>query len=629
MNFDSRQDATQAEQGPAFPSGGEYCAALQNTDLCFRRLDLQRARPLLNAIGIPRPISGSAAAVFSLTCSDGRRVAVKCFTRHALDQESRYQKISEHLAQVQVETLSQPWKVSFEYLTDGILVEGARYPIVVMDWVDGIQLSQWLNMHHQNQTAVMDLAHKFAELITDLRKQNIAHGDLQHGNLLVAPDHTFRLVDYDGLYVPTLEGQSGREVGHRNYQSPRRKLRDFGPAMDNFSAWVIYTSLVSVAADPNLWSGLHDEDGEYLLLTADDFADPASSERFPGLLRHPNPEVSSSMRQLEVLCGKPLDDVPALDSSWLPVREGDPSVLRGDAGTEDASSAQAGNPDWLSSHLSNPAAPSSLAVPSFQGRRIQEFLLSGLGILTVGVPLCMHGLGHLNPYLTVVGFLLTALLFVSFSSIARSTRSEVRGLHNSHKSLDQLLALASEAAVHYAVAQEEAARLAKEDSDKVEEVANKNRELTHHLQASYAGIEFERNAATERLRGDIASLKSERDEALQERLIPLQQPWVQEKLLSFKLSKARLRGITSKDISMLSKSKIRTAADVGGVKRIKSGADAVIIVADGTLVKVSGIGPRKADTLYTWRQNCENEARASCPVTLPAAQIADVEASFL
>ena len=44
-------------------------------------------------------------------------------------------------------------------------------------------------------------------MTADLERHGIAHGDLQHGNLLVAADGTFRLVDYDGMYVPALRGE--------------------------------------------------------------------------------------------------------------------------------------------------------------------------------------------------------------------------------------------------------------------------------------------------------------------------------------------------------------------------------------------------------------------------------------
>ena len=44
-----------------------------------------------------------------------------------------------------------------------------------------------------------------------MREHVIAHGDLQHGNIIVQDDGTIRLVDYDGCYVPELAGLKSNE----------------------------------------------------------------------------------------------------------------------------------------------------------------------------------------------------------------------------------------------------------------------------------------------------------------------------------------------------------------------------------------------------------------------------------
>src|SRR5204863_3447178 len=86
-----------------------------------------------------------------------------------------------------------------------------------------------------------------------LRKNNIAHGDLQHGNVLIARGD-FKLIDYDGMFVPALAGRASHEVGHRNYQHPGRTESDFGIQLDNFSGWMIYLTLVALSIEPGLWS---------------------------------------------------------------------------------------------------------------------------------------------------------------------------------------------------------------------------------------------------------------------------------------------------------------------------------------------------------------------------------------
>src|ERR1700730_16116099 len=115
-----------------FPTGGEYVDALNNKRRCFQDRQLKGAPPAQDSLGRPRPISGNFASVFSLTSVSGHRFAVKCFTREVPDQERRYKAISDHLSR-----LNHAWKVGFEYLPEGVMVGGARYPVLKMQWAEG------------------------------------------------------------------------------------------------------------------------------------------------------------------------------------------------------------------------------------------------------------------------------------------------------------------------------------------------------------------------------------------------------------------------------------------------------------------------------------------------------------
>lgn len=626
---DFRTEAAEEHEIRRLPTGSQYSAALQDTRLCFRHTDLKSSKPALNAIGMPRPISGSSATVFSLIGADGhRRTAVKCFTRHVSDQENRYQKISEHLAQIDTESLSQPWKMGFEYIPDGILVEGVRYPILKMDWMEGIHLSQWLTTHHQDQEAVAEIARNFAELVNDLDRNNMAHGDLQHGNLLVARDRTLRLVDYDGLFVPALAGQRGIEIGHRNYQSPHRVLDNFGPDMDNFSAWVIYLSLTSVAADPTLWPQLHDADGEYLILTEDDFADPASSAHFPGLLRHPEPVVNTSMSRLRLLCEKRFDEIPKLDLApfFTSADKGLPAAVHG--AQKRVADAQSRRPSWLDDHLTPDAIRQDFSVASFQGWHLREFLLALLGVLAIGTPLIAEMTNVLDfNAIVICGFVMPST-FLALAATSRSRRGEIEALRNKQRSLDQLLALTKEASANYATVRDERAQVMEDEQERIEENAEQNQELTRQLHRTYACIEAIRNSEAKAADQEWRRLRVEKESVIAERLRPLQQPWVERRMPSFLLSDVHLPGITSKHISSLAALNFHTAADIAGVKHIRGGADALLVTSYGESVKVSGIGPSKADTLYAWRRECEEEARASCPARLPSDEEAEIEGVF-
>jgi hypothetical protein len=123
-----------------------------------------------------------------------------------------------------------------------------------------------------------------------------------------------RLVDYDGMYVPALSGGQSIELGQPHYQHPQRSSMDFGPHLDNFSSWVIYTSLKALSRDPALWPRLN-ADGECLLFRRSDFEHREKSQAFSLLCNHSDAHVRSCARQLFAFVESPLDAVPSLDCS--------------------------------------------------------------------------------------------------------------------------------------------------------------------------------------------------------------------------------------------------------------------------------------------------------------------------
>jgi hypothetical protein len=216
--------------------------------------------------------AGQFAYVFKLNIAHkGEAKAVRCFRGFIADREQRYRAISEHLKTVVDSPLAR-----FEYHPAGILVEGRRYPIVVMDWVSGLSLDSYIAHVLDRRDVLRDLAEDWIRVLRRLREARIAHGDLQHGNILVE-NGLLRLVDFDGMYVPAMAGWTACENGHEHYQHPRKTAKDFGPNVDNFSGLVIYLSLLALSEDPELWRDYHDEN---LIFTKHDFLAPANSALF-------------------------------------------------------------------------------------------------------------------------------------------------------------------------------------------------------------------------------------------------------------------------------------------------------------------------------------------------------------
>lgn len=251
-----------------WPTPQDYNEAVQSPALCFNLPELKGGRPELTPLGLPRAITGGFASVYRIYHS-GRDWAVRCFLRQVADQQQRYEAISDHLTKAGL-----PYTAGFHYLEQGIKVRGKWYPVLKMDWVQGVPLNIYVEQNLLNPEKLHALADAWLEMLQTLRRQGVAHGDLQHGNVLVHDGRLF-LIDYDGMFVPALSSRGSNELGHRNYQHPMRSNRHFGPWLDNFSGWLIYISLLALGHEPALWQVAGDE---HLLLRREDLERPGQTD---------------------------------------------------------------------------------------------------------------------------------------------------------------------------------------------------------------------------------------------------------------------------------------------------------------------------------------------------------------
>jgi hypothetical protein len=297
----------------AWPQATDYNAAVQNPALCFADADLRGGRVAADVFGLPRPHAGSFADVYQVTDAGGVSWAVKCFTRPAGGLRQRYQAVSDFLG-----GRALPFLVDFVYLEEGIRVGGRWFPVVKMRWVEGLRLNAFVAEHLDRPAVLEALAGLWLRLGQEMREAGLAHGDLQHGNVLLVPGSraaslALRLIDYDGLWVPALAGLPSGEVGHPGYQHPARAdagLYDAG--MDRFPLLVVYTALRCLrAGGAALWRR-HDT-GENLLFREGDFCHPGRSRLWPELFGLPDAEARALAGHLLLAARGPAADVPELD----------------------------------------------------------------------------------------------------------------------------------------------------------------------------------------------------------------------------------------------------------------------------------------------------------------------------
>ena len=270
-----------------WPSMVDYQDALQCPPVAFPSSDLRFGTPVEDNLGLPRPLCGTFASVYELV--NGRsRWAVKCFLRNIPNLQQRYERIAEHLYFRRLR-----YFVTFEYQRRGIQVRGKSFPLVKMEWVEGCQLNTFIEQNLSRPRKLAKLKKRWARLLPDLRAANMAHGDLQHGNVLVLPNGHLRLIDYDGMWVPTLEGEEANETGHPDFQDPRRTQKDFNADIDGFSDAVIHIAIGALKREPSLWEKYNN--GDNLLFRREDFLNPESSSLITDLQALGDQEISEKL----------------------------------------------------------------------------------------------------------------------------------------------------------------------------------------------------------------------------------------------------------------------------------------------------------------------------------------------
>lgn len=345
-----------------WPNHTDYQDAIQNPQICFEEADLKRGEAASDMLGLPRVMSGNFASVYELSTGDSRW-AVRCFVRQVAGQQARYARLCQHL-----NSITLPWLVKFDYLLKGIMVQGDWYPIVKMEWVEGCPINNYIEQHLNEPAVLSGLAAQFRTLVNDLRKHKLAHGDFQHGNIMVTPKGELRLVDYDGMYCPVFGKGRSPELGHVNFQHPLRLADYYDDSLDNFSALVIYASLLALSEEPELWAQHYT--GDNLILAAADFRNAQNSKTFERLKAGRNKEAGQIAGLLQRCCASPASSVPWFEETVVAVRNGTLPAMPEPVAAAPAQSQQSEG-WWQEAQADSPAGtrPATREAPPAQGTR--------------------------------------------------------------------------------------------------------------------------------------------------------------------------------------------------------------------------------------------------------------------
>jgi hypothetical protein len=334
----------------AYPSAVDYTLALQEPATAFADPDLRKATFVQGGGWGPYGIAGSSAVVFHATVS-GRDYALRCYTREDASTPERYALLDSFVAS---QGLSK-YVGTVTWYKEEVQVKGARWPVLKMEWIAGQLLHEYTAYlaDNGNGDALRTLSRRWLDLIDELQRVRFAHGDLQHGNILVDRQKHLRLVDFDSVWIPPLQGQAApTESGHRSYQLQAGTLQSrWGQYMDTFPGLVIYLALTALAKDTGIWAEFNN--GDNMLFEASDFIPPHATGIWDYLAGLGDPEIDRLAAKLKECCApgwkasKTLQDT--LKQTWW---ESTGAPAPGTTGTGPAKPAKPGTP-------AKPAAPAT------------------------------------------------------------------------------------------------------------------------------------------------------------------------------------------------------------------------------------------------------------------------------
>ena len=257
-----------------YPLISEYVKAIQDAGDNLEQLAY--LTPVLDEHGEPYRSSGAFAVVFKmLDKSIGKYYALKCFTEEQEGRADAYRQIADELDMVDSSYITSVKYMEKELFVDSQCEED-EFPVLLMDWVDGETMEAYIAANYRNQSAMSMLSYRFGKMAAWLRSQSFAHGDVKPDNIIIRPDGSLTLVDYDGMFVPSMKGCKSPTVGTKDFCHPLRTMDDFDETIDDFSLASIALSLKAISMNSTLLDTYGASDR--LLFSEKDYRTPSNSK---------------------------------------------------------------------------------------------------------------------------------------------------------------------------------------------------------------------------------------------------------------------------------------------------------------------------------------------------------------
>ena len=146
-----------------------------------------------------RPIhySGGFAIVFVFNV-DGQKWAFRCWRNQPEKNIAhRLETLSKEFCKINL-----PYFCDFTFESEGIqVINNSLCPTTRMRWIEGLKLNEYIYQHKSDKDILKKLAGDFITMCKKLHEKSIAHGDLQHGNILVDSNGNIYLIDLSLIHI--------------------------------------------------------------------------------------------------------------------------------------------------------------------------------------------------------------------------------------------------------------------------------------------------------------------------------------------------------------------------------------------------------------------------------------------
>ncbi len=282
----TRTSAISSYTGP-WPSGQDYEQSFQTLKVSMNpslgSIDKWEAVKNPKTPGWYVYASGNYGSIYKIKGDDNKFFALKCFTRKSSNLNERYFQISDYLSR---NSKGLDFLAHFQYFEQGIRTRKSQnfyFPVLRMEWIEGVTLNKFIDDNISNPKILKKISVNLMNEIDRMQNAGIGHGDLAGDNIIVTSTGSVKLVDYDGMFIPSFKGQKSAEMGHADFQHLGRTADTFTNKLDNFSALVIHLALSAISEKPELWDKYNGGDPDCLILRKKDFMNLDISQAFKDL----------------------------------------------------------------------------------------------------------------------------------------------------------------------------------------------------------------------------------------------------------------------------------------------------------------------------------------------------------